>query len=75
MRWQVERVLEAFRSTQVRLSGADVMRLTGLGSGAVYPALYGLEERGVLESEWDNGMSVPRRRLYQLVTKYEESPS
>jgi len=52
------------------LSGADIMRLTGLGSGSVYPILVVLEERGALVSRWEadepQALGRPRRRLYRL---------
>jgi DNA-binding PadR family transcriptional regulator len=52
------------------LSGADVMKRTGLGSGSAYPILAVLEERGLLTSRWESEtpqeLQRPRRRLYRL---------
>ena len=39
-----------------------------LGEGTVYPALYRLERRGLLASEWD-GRSGRRRRIYRLTQR------
>jgi DNA-binding PadR family transcriptional regulator len=54
------------------LSGADVVRLTGLGSGLVYSTLYGLEARQLLESWWA-AEDPPRRRLYKLTALGERT--
>ncbi len=69
--YQRLKVLREFdRDEAPELSGADVMRLTGLGSGSVYPILVVLEERGILRSRWEaeepQTLGRPRRRLYAL---------
>jgi DNA-binding PadR family transcriptional regulator len=52
------------------LSGADLMRLTNLASGSLYPIVYVLEENGLLESRWEvedpRSLGRPRKRLYKL---------
>jgi PadR family transcriptional regulator, regulatory protein PadR len=59
-----------WESETAELSGADIMRLTGLGSGSAYPILTVLEEHGVLQSAWEEQspetLKRPRRRLYKL---------
>ena len=51
-------------------SGADLMRLTGLSSGTLYPALYALEDVNHLTSTWEDGdpttLGRPRKRLYRI---------
>src|SRR5262245_13431117 len=60
--------------------GFEVLRrLEGAGSGALrlkegslYPALYRLEEAGLVRAEWEDGASArrgPRRRIYSLTNK------
>jgi DNA-binding PadR family transcriptional regulator len=44
--------------------------LFDLGEGTVYPALYRLERRGLLESAWDRS-SGRRRRVYRLTKRGE----
>ncbi len=51
--------------------GFDIMEVTELPSGTVYPALRRLESQGLVRSDWeadedarDNGR--PRRRYYEL---------
>lgn len=46
--------------------GLDLMRVAGLRSGALYPALTRLECDGLISGSWDD-RSMPRRRRYQLV--------
>jgi PadR family transcriptional regulator, regulatory protein PadR len=52
------------------LSGADMARETGIGSGTLYPLLARLEEAGWLTSEWEvidpHQAARPRRRFYKL---------
>ena len=40
-----------------------------LAEGTVYPALYRLERRGLLESAWADGDGARRRRVYRLTRK------
>jgi PadR family transcriptional regulator, regulatory protein PadR len=42
-----------------------------LAEGTVYPALYRLEKRGLLESDWADGTGAPRRRVYRLTRRGE----
>ena len=44
--------------------------LFDLGEGTIYPALYRLERRGLLASEW-NRSSGRRRRVYSLTKRGE----
>ena len=51
--------------------GFDVMEVTGLPSGTVYPALRRLEAQGLLRSDWESDKDArdnarPRRRYYAL---------
>src|SRR5262249_33895419 len=54
----------------VGLSGADVMKATGLMSGTVYPILLRFEESGLLVSEWEresaSALGRPQRRVYEI---------
>lgn len=40
-----------------------------LAEGTVYPALYRLERRGLLESGWADGDGARKRRVYRLTRK------
>jgi len=51
--------------------GFDVIAVTGLASGTVYPALRRLEEAGWLESHWEEHLVAqrelrPPRKYYQV---------
>jgi len=51
--------------------GFDIMDITGLPSGTVYPALRRLEEAGLVFSKWEKGEVAqreqrPTRKYYQL---------
>lgn len=51
--------------------GFDIMDITGLPSGTVYPALRRLEALGLVSSDWETGKEArdnarPRRRYYEL---------
>jgi PadR family transcriptional regulator, regulatory protein PadR len=53
------------------LYGFDIIDITGLPGGTVYPALRRLEEAGYLNSQWENpkiSQSEPRpaRKYYEL---------
>ena len=51
-------------------SGAEISRITKVGSGTLYPMLARLELAGWLESEWEvidpREAGRPRRRFYKL---------
>ncbi len=56
--------------------GFDVIGVTGLPSGTVYPALRRLEEAGWLESRWEAHLVAqrelrPPRKYYQVTTPGE----
>src|SRR6187399_3445873 len=51
--------------------GFDVMEVTGLPSGTIYPALRRLEALGLVTSDWEKDVKArkegrPRRRYYEL---------
>ena len=53
--------------------GFDIMEITGLPSGTVYPALRRLERDELVSSEWEadaevSGSGRPARRYYQITT-------
>lgn len=57
--------------------GFDIMDVTNLPSGTVYPALRRLESLGFVQSDWETdkearGHARPRRRYYQLTTTGRE---
>jgi len=56
--------------------GFDVIAVTGLASGTVYPALRRLEEAGWLESRWEEHRLAqrelrPPRKYYEVTTPGE----
>ena len=58
--------------------GVDIMEVTGLPSGTVYPALGSLEERGFVRSRWERRAEAdaerrPRRRYYRLTGSGESA--
>jgi PadR family transcriptional regulator len=66
--------LDAYdESVREQMSGADVMRRTGMLSGTVYPWLLRFEANGLLESVWEGDspqeLGRPRRRLYWITPK------
>lgn len=57
--------------------GFEVMEVSGLPSGTVYPALRRLERSGYLRSDWEDEAAAhaagrPRRRTYRLTPSGEE---
>ncbi len=51
--------------------GFDIMEVTDLPSGTVYPALRRLESQGLVRSDWESETEAaenarPRRRYYEL---------
>ena len=58
--------------------GFDIMDVTGLPDGTVYPILRRLERRGVLKGDWEDEASAksearPQRRYYELTPLGETS--
>lgn len=56
--------------------GFQIMEVTGLESGTVYPVLRRLEREKVLESEWEDEETAreagrPKRRVYRLTPSGE----
>ena len=50
-------------------AGEGVLKLK---EGSLYPALYRLEQAGMIKGEWESGASGrrgPRRRIYRLTAK------
>jgi PadR family transcriptional regulator len=51
-------------------AGAELMELTGIRSGNLYPILINFEQHGLLESHWEDVdpkvVCRPRRRFYRL---------
>lgn len=49
-------------------SGADLMKMTGMRSGTLYPILLRFERHGLLKSTWETEepavLKRPRKRLY-----------
>ena len=57
--------------------GFQIMEVTGLASGTVYPVLRRLEKEEAVESEWEDrdeaaAAGRPRRRIYQLTSSGQE---
>ena len=52
--------------------GADLMRLTKLPSGTIYPLLIRFEEANYLSSRWETdepkSLGRPRRRIYRITS-------
>jgi DNA-binding PadR family transcriptional regulator len=68
-------ILEAIASG--RRYGFDIMEISGLADGTVYPALRRLERAGMLDSEWEDAEHAaadrrPPRRYYRLTEQGEE---
>lgn len=57
------------RSSQ-RMYGYELMQITGLASGTLYPILMRFEDGGLLSSSWEAAdpkeAGRPRRRLYRI---------
>jgi PadR family transcriptional regulator PadR len=71
MSLQTLRVLETFlENPSDALSGADVLKRSGMASGTLYPILLRLEAAGWFVSRWETidpaKAGRPRRRLYRL---------
>jgi transcriptional regulator len=43
--------------------------LLAVGQGSLYPALYRLEDRGLIEAEWGTSPEGRRAKFYRLTTK------
>lgn len=50
-------------SRRITQSSGDVLQV---GQGSLYPALYRLEERGLVQSEWGISSEGRRARFYRL---------
>ena len=62
------KVLEALKSSPKPLWGLQIMKLTELPSGSVYPILARLERLKIVSSDWESepDRPGPRRRMYSL---------
>jgi PadR family transcriptional regulator PadR len=53
--------------------GSELMTLTGLASGNLYPLLRSFEQKGLLSSRWEEGDPVklgrPLRRFYKITKR------
>lgn len=68
---QALRILKGFlENPSAEISGADVIRVTKLLSGTVYPILLRFERAGLVMSRWEtedpSQLGRPRKRLYRL---------
>lgn len=71
-------ILSQYRDDpQRQLSGAELLRLTKLVSGTLYPALYALEAAKMLVSNWESGdpatLGRPRKRFYRITPLGQEA--
>ncbi|HKF22568.1 MAG TPA: helix-turn-helix transcriptional regulator [Candidatus Angelobacter sp.] len=60
--------------------GFDIMEITGLPSGTIYPALRRLERDALIHGNWENkrsafGQERPRRRYYRLTREGKDTLS
>lgn len=58
--------------------GFDVMDITGLPSGTVYPALRRMEEAGIVDSKWEKETTAqrdgrPARKYYEITAAGREA--
>ncbi len=69
----VRNIVEQPQRGANELCGADLTRITGLGSGSIYPILEALEGNGFLTSHWEilppEQLGRPQRRLYAITAK------
>lgn len=68
---QTLKVLRPFLAdTRKELSGAEIIRISGLASGTAYPIMLRLERTGMLISHWEKGnpkkLGRPLRRYYRI---------
>jgi PadR family transcriptional regulator, regulatory protein PadR len=69
-------ILQAIASGYVY--GFDVMDITGLPSGTVYPALRRMEDAGLVDSKWENEAAAQRegrpvRKYYEISASGREA--
>lgn len=68
---QTIRVLKPFLANPAaEITGAQIMKVSGLPSGTAYPIMLRLERHGYLTSRWEEGdprtLARPRRRFYSI---------
>jgi hypothetical protein len=62
-----DRILATLRRYIGPRSSVSLFELSGLASGDFYPALFRLEQLGVVRSHWSTTIVGPyRRRVYEL---------
>lgn len=61
-------VVGALMESSESIWGLQVVKMTGLKTGTVYPILERLEDAGWITSEWDTDLTRkgPRRRYFKL---------
>ncbi|MNW51968.1 Transcriptional regulator PadR-like family protein [compost metagenome] len=61
-------VIGALMESPEAIWGLQIVKMTGLKTGTVYPILERLEDAGWITSEWDTDLSRkgPRRRYFKL---------
>ena len=59
-------------SKRIQLLSRDVLEVN---QGSLYPALYRLRDRGLIESDWGESESGRRVKVYALTTKGREALS
>ena len=52
-------------SLRIQAISSDVLQVN---AGSLYPALYRLEERGLIKAEWEETASGRRAKVYSLTT-------
>jgi DNA-binding PadR family transcriptional regulator len=70
LRGRRERLVVEALSTRSDMTGAEISRETGVGSGSLYPVLIEMERSGRIASRWETDTprpwGPPRRRFYAL---------
>lgn len=58
------RLLDLIQTEPLALAGYDMHKRTGIRSGRLFPALYALEDDGLIVGEFDDSKPRRRRRYY-----------
>ncbi|MFE1601311.1 PadR family transcriptional regulator [Methylobacterium sp. ID0610] len=56
------------------MSGEQLSEASGIGAGYLYPALFTMEDQGLVTGEWENG-PAPRRRIFGLRPRHTRPAS
>ena len=64
-------VVSALMESSESIWGLQIVKMTGLKTGTVYPILERLEDAGWITSQWDTDLTRkgPRRRYFKLETE------